>query len=760
VSFLAELKRRNVIRVGIAYVVGSWLLVQAADLVFDLIGAEDWILRAVAAILALGFVPAILFAWAFEITPEGIKKEKDVIRTESVTHQTAKKLNIATMLLLVAAIGLLALDRFIPTVAPEPAAKTETVSTSGIPANTSSRTPIREGIQAASNEANATPAPTRKSIAVLPFANRSTDAGESQFFSDGIHDDLLTHLSKINDLKVISRTSVMSYRDTQKNMRQIGQELGVATLLEGGVQRAGKRVRINAQLIDAQTDEHLWAEIFDRELTTENIFDIQQEISLAIAAALEAELSPQEQEELATVPTHDLVAYEQWLTARQYTYRSTVDSMQTGSQMLQGVIARDPGFGLAYVDLAFAEVTLVLTGAQTVEEARERVEATLAKALELNPDNGSVWAGRGSWAQLNGQESVADEMFQKALELSPNNSDVRFIYGYHLVKTKSRPDLALPILERAAELDPLFGSVLFTLGRAYEGLERFEEARATFARIRSIEPESVMGFAPMAGLALSEGQLTESLDWTQKAIEHDPLDVELKALQALQLMSLGDLDEANIPLEVAEKGAGQNQPLPMAARVIWNAMSGRFEASAELARYMVTAALPDRWGSDAIALRALRNQAISSGNVADALAAYRQRHPALFASEPEISAQNIMQAIDLSSLLQAVGKTEQAKTLQQAAVEAYDQPYFATGGYTMWIVSAKAQALALLGRKDEAIAELQRIVQKGWRMGWQWETDLNPNFDSLRGDPRYQAIVDFLRDDAEAQRQEYLEQQT
>jgi len=732
-----ELKRRNVIRVGIAYVVGAWLVAQAADLVLDVLGAPDVILQSLVAVLAIGFIPALVFAWAFEITPEGIKKESEVDRTQSITQHTAKKLDIATMVLVVAAVALLVLDRFIPEIAQEPGSKPG----------------ISEATQTA--EQSSSPAPPKKSIAVLPFANRSTDADESQFFSDGIHDDLLTHLSKINDLKVISRTSVMSYRDTDKNMRQIGEELGVATLLEGGVQRAGKRVRINAQLIDAQTDEHLWAEIFDRELTTENIFDIQQEISLAIAAALEAELSPQEEDELATIPTQNLVAYEQWLASRQHLFRSTVESNQTAIQMLRSVIAIDPGFEPAYVDLANAELNLVATGAISAADAKQRLEPLFAKALELNPRNGTSWANKGALAQMIGEEELADELLQKALELSPNDADVREIYGYILVRYRNRPDLALPLLEKAAELNPLSGSVLFTLGRAYDGVERTDEARATFARARHVEPDSAMGFAPMAGIAIAEGQIVESLSWSQQAMERDPLDVEMKANQAFLFMTLGDMDEAEILLKQAEQEAGREQPLPMAARVVWNTMAGRPEAASELAQYIISNELPDRWGSDAIVFRTLHNQALSTGNLADALAAFRKRHPSLFTATPEIKVDNILQAVDLSSLLQASGQNEQAETLLQAILAAYDQPYFATGGYALWIVPAKAEALVLLGRQDEAIAELQRIVDKGWRITWQWDTELNPIFDSLRDDPRYLDIINFLQQDMERQKQEW-----
>ncbi|HET6564683.1 MAG TPA: hypothetical protein VFG52_04655, partial [Xanthomonadales bacterium] len=256
-NFLEELKRRNVIRVGIAYVVGSWLLAQAADLVLDVMGAPGIILQSLVAILALGFIPVVIFAWAFEMTPEGIRKEKDVDRTQSITTHTAKKLDIATMALLVGAITLLAIDRFVPNNTTEPA----TVGGSHAADPASSR---EHGSPPQSAEDTA-PITDQKSIAVLPFANRSNQ-DDDLYFTDGMHDDLLTQLAKIGNLTVISRTSVMEYRDTSKNLKQIGAELNVGTILEGGVQKVGNRVRINTQLIEVATDKHLWAETFDREL--------------------------------------------------------------------------------------------------------------------------------------------------------------------------------------------------------------------------------------------------------------------------------------------------------------------------------------------------------------------------------------------------------------------------------------------------------------------------------------------------------------
>ena len=263
----AELKRRNVVRVAVAYAIVGWLLIEVSSTVFPLVQLPDWTVTFVTMLVLLGYPLALILAWAYELTPEGIKSTKSVEPVESITHATGRKLDFIIIGVMGLAIMFLLIDNYLLVVEEVPAI-----------VSTPTETPIEDG-----------PAPSfipdRKSVAVLPFANRSNDANDA-FFVDGIHDDILTHIAKISSLKVISRTSVMGYRDTTKNVKTIGEELGVATLLEGGVQRAGDSVRINVQLIDANTDEHLWAETYDRVLTTQNIFAIQTEIGIAISEEL------------------------------------------------------------------------------------------------------------------------------------------------------------------------------------------------------------------------------------------------------------------------------------------------------------------------------------------------------------------------------------------------------------------------------------------------------------------------------------------
>lgn len=273
-SIWGELKQRNVVRVAVAYAIVSWLILQLTDVLVPLLSLPEWVGGFVFLLLVIGFLLALLLSWAYELTPEGIKREGAVDRSESSTPVAGRKLDFFIIAALSLALVFVVIDQYVLEESPPTAEVFENL----------------------------------RSIAVLPFDNRSAEQENAAFFADGIHDELLTRLAKIADLKVISRTSVMEYRDTTKNMRQIGAELGVGSILEGGVQRAGDRVRINVQLIDAQTDKHLWADTYERELNTTNIFSIQSEISIAIAKALRATLTPDEQERLVAVPTGSMQA--------------------------------------------------------------------------------------------------------------------------------------------------------------------------------------------------------------------------------------------------------------------------------------------------------------------------------------------------------------------------------------------------------------------------------------------------------------------
>src|SRR4051795_5183587 len=279
-NFFAELKRRNVIRFAGLYLVGAWLLVQVASTVLPMFGAPDWLPRSVVILLAIGFVPALIFSWLFELTPQGLKRDEDVPPEQSIAPQTARRMDRMIIAVLLLALGYFAFDKFVLT-----------------------RRAIAPPIPIVTSVALSVPVATaisEKSVAVLPFENLSSDK-ENAYFADGIQDEILTRLAKIAALKVISRTSTQKYKSAPDNLREVGKQLGVANLLEGSVQKIGNAAHINVQLIRVATDEHLWAESYNRKL--DDIFGVEGEVATAIADQLNAKLTGNEKESIALKPT-------------------------------------------------------------------------------------------------------------------------------------------------------------------------------------------------------------------------------------------------------------------------------------------------------------------------------------------------------------------------------------------------------------------------------------------------------------------------
>lgn len=285
-SFFSELKRRNVIRLAGLDLVGAWLLTQVATTLLPLFGAPEWLLRSVVILLAICFIPALIFSWIFELTPEGLKRDADVPLKQSIAPQTARRMDRMIIAVLVLALAYFAFDKFVLTPRREAALVAKT--------SESGRVLLPNDYKIDS-----------KSIAVLPFENLSGDP-DNAYFADGMQDEILARLSKIADLKVISRTSTQKYKSAPDNLREIAKQLGVVNILEGSVQKTGDQVRVNVQLINAAQDAHLWADIFDRKLT--DIFAVESDIAKTIADTLQARLTGSEKEMIAARPTSDTAA--------------------------------------------------------------------------------------------------------------------------------------------------------------------------------------------------------------------------------------------------------------------------------------------------------------------------------------------------------------------------------------------------------------------------------------------------------------------
>jgi len=378
-SFINELNRRNVFRVAIAYVVLAWLMAQVAELLLDAFGAPPWVLKSLLALLLVGFPIVVFFAWAFELTPDGVKRESEVDRERTITGHTGRKLDRAIIVLLLLALAWFAWDRY------QPGGRNTAVENE----------PLQEvaGDTRQVNAGDAMPV-----VAVLPF--KATGSDDGGFLAAGLHDDLLTRLAKLQAFRVISRTSMMEYADTTKNMRQIGQELGAGYILEGGVQSIGGRVRVNAQLIDASSDQHIWADNYNRELNTNNLFDVQAELAMAIAGAMQTSLSPSDLALVKDVPTENMAAYNAYLRGMREMGKP---ELYTGSRAdhaaaaaFKEAVELDPGFAVAWALYARTQLQALQTlGSGYTTEQTESVLAALSRARALQPgmlESDLAWA--------------------------------------------------------------------------------------------------------------------------------------------------------------------------------------------------------------------------------------------------------------------------------------------------------------------------------------------------------------------------------
>jgi TolB-like protein len=463
----------------------AWLIIQVAETIFPLFGFDQSPARVVVIILAVGFIPVLISAWAFELTPEGLKRDSDIDPSHSIAPKTVKKLDSIIMVVLAVALGFFAIDKFVL----DPQRDV-------IIAESASRA----GAKQAREEARLHMF-SDKSIAVLPFVNRS-EKKEDQYFTDGMHDELLTRLSRIAALKVISRTSVMHYLDTEKTIPEIARELSVATILEGGVQRSGNQVRINVQLINAHTDEHMWAEIYDRELTVENLFAIQSEISTVIADALQATLSPEEKTRIYDLPTSSLEAYNHFLRGRQSMASRNREDLEQALGEFEQAAEIDPEFALAWVGIGDASHLLMEAGVLDRFEHVQVHKQAAERALDLND-------------QLGGYANI--------LSRGPDNDEKR-----------------LSLLYKAAQLDPLSSIIQMNLAGALLNLGREEEATQLAQRLLQMDPDFAPAYGLMADINDDNGRLAEAVMWNRKGLQLDPGNGRRLLALAQGLVVLGD----------------------------------------------------------------------------------------------------------------------------------------------------------------------------------------------------------------------------
>jgi len=459
-NFFAELKRRNVYKVAIAYAVVAWLLIQAASIFLPAFNAPQWAMQIVILIVVVGFPIALAFSWAFEITPEGIKRESEVAADQSITHHTGRKLVALTIVLAVIATGLLIFQFLRARTWPE---RQSNGSTSPSVATLSN-----------------------KSIAVLPFDNLSGDP-QNAYFSEGVQDEILTRLAKIAELKVISRTSTQRFKSAPNDLRQIAQQLGVANILEGSVQKANDQVRVNVQLINALTDAHLWADTYDRKLT--DIFAVETEIAKTVADMLQAKLTGSEQHVIAARPTANSEAHQLYLKGRFFWNKRTGNDLKKSIDYFEQAIVADPTYALAYAGVADGYVWLPGYTAGTPRDCYPKAKAAAKKALELDD---TLAEARTSLAiaiwLYDFDSSQANREFQRAIELNPNYAIAHQQYGNITLSALGRFEDAIAEGKRAVELDPLSLVINTDLGSNYCYARRYDEAIAQLRKTLEMDP--------------------------------------------------------------------------------------------------------------------------------------------------------------------------------------------------------------------------------------------------------------------------------
>ncbi len=697
-GLVSELRRRNVFRMGALYLVAAWLMMQVAEVIIDLALLPDWLGPAVLALLAVGFPIALVFSWFYELTPEGISLEKDVDPAASITHITGRRIDVVIISLLSAAVLLFAWHVWWPS------------------------------------------GPMDKSVAVLAFQNMSDDP-EQEYFSNGIAEELLNSLAKLGDLRVISRSSSFYFKDKDVDIPTIATQLNVAYVLEGSVRRMGDSVRITAQLVDANTDSHLWSETYDRELTAQNIFAIQSEIALAISVKLHATLSRQDEAGLKIPPTTSLEAYQSYLLGKQRMIRRSRASLIQAAAYFQEAIDLDPDYALAYVGLADAHMLLGAEGEILLEELVATVEPALRRALGLNDELAEAYASLGLLREKTGHLAEAEAAYKRAIQLDPNYPTAYHWYGNLLTGLLARPQAAIPLLRRALDLDPLSPVINLTLGEALEGVGQFDEALALYGKAAEIEPAYPSPYIVTAHLQrFAYGRLDEAVRWYHDGAALDPERALVFSMLGLTHLDLGDDKQAEYWINRGLSLGPNKYASPVRALALLQRYRGQDSEAVQTARKLLQIS-PGNNG----ALSTL----VSLGHYEEALTYFTESYPELVcADEPEVSRANLVRAIHLSLALEQTGSRECAGLLLDKALERMQKmPRLGTRGYGF----ADVQVYARQGRTEQALAALREALAEGARSSWWAQLEQSPHTVSLRDEPAFRSMMEEIRSDMAAQ---------
>jgi TolB-like protein/Flp pilus assembly protein TadD len=740
-SLFSELKRRNVIRVATAYVVAAWLVIQVVETVLPAYGLGDAAIRLVVTLLAIAFIPAMVFSWVFEITPEGLKREVDVASEHSITRFTGKKLDRIIMMLLALALGYFAFDKFVL----DPARDIEL-------ATTAAQSGAEQALKAAKEAAF-----PGESIAVLPFADMSPNK-DQEYFSDGLSDTLIHVLAQVSGLKVTAKTSSFYFKGKNIDVGEIARELRVGTILEGSVQKAGNRVRVIAQLINAIDGTHLWSKSFDRDL--QDIFAVQDEIAQEVVKALKVTLLDTEEERLAQRYRPTLEAYEQLVLGRHEMAKRTAASLAAAEQRFKKAIELDSDYALAYVELARTFWLQISYGSLTTEESLQRQQPLVDKALELDPLSGEAHIARAMLSEVlqiktaEDYSNAVEENVLKAIKLNPNYAYAHFWYS-GLLHDQGRLEEALAQMRLAAELDPMSPNLQLNVAGATWDLGRAEEAIMLIRRNIERTPEFPNNYFSMAVFQARLGHLGEAQRWVQEARRRDPVDGYTWFRECVGFLNLGDALSA----EDCAKQLSEAHPEKSISRGSWISLHAyRGEWNAAIA--IVQSAL-ERMPGFLPFYRWLANWAAGQGDVERARSLMADAFPELLEDGLGLATFDLHSALVFAAILNANGETQRRDVLLLALEERIASMHRTHGeGYGILDVHIHA----MRGDRDQAIAGLREAIDVGWRVSWTYPRDASWwmlrqdwKLASLHQDPEFIAMVNELEADINAQRQWYEE---
>jgi TolB-like protein/Flp pilus assembly protein TadD len=679
-TFLTELKRRKVYRVAAAYAIVAWLLIQAASILFPTFEAPSWVMKVFVTAVILGFPVALILAWAFELTPEGIRRAEEVAPRESKTPKAGRKWTAIVVAAAVLAAALLAFQF----------ARTRSSATSESPKQT-------------------TPAPSMdKSVAVLPFENLSSDK-ENAFFAQGIQDEIITTLSRISGLRVISRTSTAHYESAPQNLSEIARQLRVSNVLEGSVQKAGDRVHINVQLIQADNDAHLWAQSYDRQLT--DIFGVEGEVAKSIADSLQATLSPQEKARVETKPTTNADAYVLYLRARDYQTRpdNLLQDFKSAINLYDQAIKLDPNFALAHARLS-ATASNLYHFYEPTEPWKQKAHAEALESLRLQPNLGEGHLALGLYHYyIEGDYKAALRELALAAQALPNDGDVG-LYTAAVLRRSGHWAQALAAYQHAEQLDPRNAITLYDSSQTYFGLRDWQKAAEGMDRVLALFPDS---FNVKIQRAYIEFYWKGSTAPIKTALQSLPPNLDPDGVVTFARWDVGLMDR---DADGAEKALAACQVDTISSQTGVRLPKSYLQACVDLVR----------------------------DDAAKAQAGFEAARPAiekLVADSP----QDGTRRAQLGLLYALLGRKEDALREGQRAMELKPITHDVIEGAV--VEDFYALTCARLGLTDEAINRIERLLTTPFgvdyadesitlsdlRQRWEW--------DPLRSDPRFQKIL-------------------